>query len=180
MPQLKWPELKWFKVYLPKERRLPILAAGLALAGIGIYFLFYAPLLGKLRVQGRECLRLENEVTQARSQIALLKREGGARLIAEEEASLAVNEITRKGRLNGINFLSITPKPVESPPDLPARVLPVEMEIESNYELLGRFLGILDELETSLATVAELSVTAKTEDAARLNARLKIHLCLRD
>lgn len=177
---MKLPELKWPKLSLPKERRVPILAAVLGVAGLGIYFLFYAPLLGKLRVHGRECLRLENEVTQARSQIALLKREGGARLIAEEEASLAMNEITRKGRLNGINFISITPRPPASPSDLPARVLPVEMEIESNYELLGRFLGMLDELETSLATVAELSVTAKTEDAARLSARLTIHLCLKD
>ena len=167
------------KIEFPKERWV-LLIAGLAAVGtLALYLFLYRPLLRELNVQASACRELEANLAHARQLAARLKTGGEERSFTkEEEVSLAIDELTRQGKLKGINFISITPKSMEKSKDGRFQILPIEVETESSYETLGRFLGSLEDLKTSLVTVASFNVTAEGEDPSRLRAKLTLHMCV--
>ena len=165
---------------ITKNRLLGMTAGGLGVIGLGLYLFIYHPLLHSLKTQSSACRLVEDELTQARRMIASFKAGGKERVfIPEEEVSLAIDELTRVGKFEEISFISVTPRDSEKPEGpqpQPYKVLPLEMETESTYEALGRFLGSLGELKNSLITVENFNVTPSPEDPSRLRARLKVHL----
>lgn len=164
---------------ISKKQWVAILAAMSLAAALALYLGLYAPLWKKLRLQGEETRALETEVAFARSQIAALKHQGQSRsLIREAEVSLAIEELTRRGKSEEINFTSIRQRPVEKTQGVPYHVLPLAIETESTYEALGSFLGSLDELESSLVTVRSFSIMAKPEKTSKLKASLTLALYL--
>jgi len=159
------------------NRRLIVLSAGLAVAGIVLYLNLYAPLLTRFRTQGEACRLAEAEVTEARDLIAAFKaKEIEKTLIQEPQVSETLEEVTRTGNQVGITFASVTPHTPEEGEG--HRVLPIEMELESSYEGLGQFLGELDDLKGSLITVRDFIITPKSEDPLKLTARLSLNLYL--
>ncbi len=162
-----------------RERLVIIIACGVAIVALGLYLFLYGPLIGKLREAYLKCRAVETEAMDAREAIANLKTlETKKGLISEDEISLAIDELTRRGKSKGINFISMTPKKIEQSNDSRYRTLPMEMEIESSYEALGVFLGLLDELEKSLVRVRSFNVTSDKEKGAKLNTRLVVDTCL--
>ena len=89
-----------------------------------------------------------------------------------------MEELTRQGKSGGINFVSLTPGAVEDTEGREYRILPIEMEIESTYEALGHFLGLLDEMEKSLLKVQSFNVVTKGEDPSKIHTRLTVYLYL--
>lgn len=154
-----------------------IVGAVLAAAGLVMYLTLYAPLAKRLKAGGLECQTVEGEVKEARNLIALFKaREIHKALIPEKEVPFTMEELTRQGNFIGVNFISVTPRSIEEKDTY--RILPLVMELNSGYETLGKFLGLLDELEGNLLKVREFSVTPKAEDARYLKARLTVNLYL--
>lgn len=146
---------------------------------MGVYLFFYAPLVRELKIHGSECKKTEAEVREARDLIARFKaKETEKTLIREAEVSLALEELTRQGNMAGINFVSVTPRSIEAVEGEDYRILPLEMEIESSYEALGRFLGLLDDLRGSLFKVRDFMVTAKSGDSSKLVTQLTLNLYL--
>ncbi len=167
------------KIKFPKQRWILLVAVGAAVGTLGLYLFLYRPLLRELKIQSSAYRELEANLAHARQRIARLKRGGEERSFTkEEEVTLAIDELTRQGKLKEINFISITPKSIEKSKDARFQILPLEVETESSYETLGRFLGSLDDLEASLMTVAGFNVTAKGEDPSRLRACLILHMCV--
>ena len=162
------------------RKRWLLVAGGTALAMmVGLYLFLYGPLVQKLRIQSKECRMVEDEVRQARNLIAAFKaKETEKTLISEGEVSLALEELTRQGNLAGINFVSVTPRSVEGEEGRNYRILPLEMEIESSYEVLGQFLGLMDDLHGSLFKVREFNVTPKSGDLSKLVTQLTLNLYL--
>ena len=160
-----------------QNRTFLIIAGGIGIAGLGLYLIFYVPLINQLRVLGPECRSIENEVNEARRLIAFFKaRETGKILVPESEVSSILEELTRQGNFSGINFSSVTPRSIEE--GLVHRVLPIEMELESTYESLGKFLGLLDDLEGNLMKVRDFNVVPKSDDPSNLTTRLTLNLYL--
>jgi len=165
---------------LTKERLIIVISAGLVIITLGLYLSLYSPLINKLRKAHLECRRLETEVLWVREAIESLRLKAPkGKLITEEDVSRAIDELTKKGRSEGINFISITPKQTEEPKQpLPYKILPIELEIESKYEDLGIFLGSLDELENCVVTVRNFNITPTEEGALKLKTRLVINMYL--
>lgn len=164
---------------LTRQRLIMIIAAAIAIIAIGLYIFLYGPLIRRLRVMHIECKTIEADALQTRNRIAAVKtidiKKG---LIKEEEISLAINELTKQGKLEGINFVSMAPKEIEKREDAPYNILPIEMEIESTYEHLGIFLGSLDELERCLVAVRSFNVVPDKEEPAKLKTKLTVNMCL--
>lgn len=159
-----------------QNRLLLIIAGAVASASLGLYLFFYVPLMSHLRVLGPQCRQIEAEVSKARNLIAAFKAQATDKvLIPESEVSATLEELTRQGNFSGITFSSITPRSIE---ELDHRILPIEMELESSYESLGKFLGLLDDLEGGLVKVRDFNITPKSDDPGKLQTRLAINLYL--
>lgn len=165
---------------LTKERLNIIISSGLAIIALGLYLFLYGPLMNKLRRAHSECKRLETEVLRAREAIGSLRTKAPkGKLIAEEDVSWAIDDLTQNGKLAKVNFISITPKQAEEAKPPPAyKILPIEIEIESTYEDLGIFLGLLDELESCIATVINFNVTPAEKGATKVKTRMAVNIYL--
>ena len=114
---------------LTKEKRVIVIGAAIALIILVVYLILYAMLMKDWRIRYLECKSIENDVLDARNIIESAEGARGKRvLIAEEDASRAIGEVTNHGRLNGVNFISITPKKVRKEKGSRYKILPIEME----------------------------------------------------
>ncbi|MDP3731699.1 MAG: type 4a pilus biogenesis protein PilO [Candidatus Omnitrophota bacterium] len=165
---------------LTKGRLNIVISAGLAIIALGLYLFLYSPLISKLRKARLECKRLETEVLQAREAIDYLRtRAQKGKLITEEDVSWAIDELTKKGRAERINFVSMTPKQTEEPRQgLSYKILPIEIEMESTYEDLGIFLGSLDELESCVVTVRNFNIAPTDEGVTKMKTKLVLNMHL--
>jgi Tfp pilus assembly protein PilO len=162
-----------------RERFRIIIVGTLAIIALGLYLFLYGPLISKLRKAHLECSRIETEILHARESIANLdKMDIKKSLVPEDNSSVSIDEFTRQGKSKGINFISITAKRIEESGDSRYKILPVDMEIESSYEDLGVFLGLVDELEKSLVTVKNFNIVPDKEKTSRINARLVVDMYL--
>ncbi|MBI2095313.1 MAG: hypothetical protein HYT89_04015 [Candidatus Omnitrophica bacterium] len=155
----------------------PALAIAVALAAA----LALGALAWKSREARLECRAAHDRLLEARRLVADLRAAAGTeggRLVTEENLSLAIDELARRGRAAGVDFLSMTPK---EPPDSGGalyRILPVEVETRSTFAGLGEFLGILDELEQGLVVVESFTIVPQKENAATVESRILLHLFL--
>ena len=163
---------------LTKERFIIIIAGGVIIAVSGLYLFLYRPLINKLRGAHLECKAAEVEVLQTRGLTVSLKTEPSKKdLISEGDISLAIDELTRQGELEGINFISITLRQIKRHRAL-YKILPIEIEIESTYEELGAFLGSLDDLGEALITVGSFNITPNKKGPERLRTKLVVNMHL--
>lgn len=166
---------------LTRERFAVVIASGVLLVSSGLYLFLYGPLMNQLRKKTLEAKTIEAEVFQTRAGIESFKAADIKKtFVTEQEISLAIDELTRQGKAQGMNFVfvSSTPKAIEKPPDSLYRILPVEMETESSYESLGQFLGSLDDLEKYLVTVRSFSVISDKDEPSRVSTQLTVNLYL--
>lgn len=162
---------------ITRQRAAILIGCVLVFLAGWVYALVYRPLLSQLKIQGASCREIENAVLQARSEVTFSKKEGKKiGFIGETEVSLAMEELTRQGKLRGINFISITPRDMVTSEEGGYQILPIEMETESGYESLGLFLGSLDELERGLVTVRGFHVRPVEGKPSRLEADLVVNL----
>lgn len=167
------------KIELTQERLIIVIASAIAVIILLIYFIFYAPLVKKLKVSYRECKSCETEVFATRNIIeSVSKTQEGKTLITEDDISLAIDELTRHGKSMGINFISIKPKEIIGKIESKYKVLPIEIEIESKDEQFSEFLGSLDELRKSLIRIKSFDLTPNKEDRTRLNAKIIVDMYL--
>ena len=160
-----------------KKRIALILAALGAAAGLGLIVLLYVPLVREMKARASESGDLEAQVMAIRSKIAQFKTETKAKpFISESDASVAIDELTQKGKSQEINFVSITPGVVEKKETETFQILPIEMELESGYQRLGTFLGSMQGLEKSLMTVKNFNVISDPEVPSKLNTKVTVNL----
>ena len=140
-----------------------------------VLFLLYAPLIGKLNKEGAKCRAAELKVVKARSIVGLMKAAKIKKnLVAEEDASLAMDELTGLGKLKQVNFISITPKNLEKKEGFGS--LSIEMEIKSTYQQLGAFLGALDDFEKSVVVVEGFRASPLVTGGDELKTELTVNM----
>ncbi len=99
-------------------------------------------------------------------------------LIQENEISSLLDEITRKGKIRGINFVSIVPRAAEKPEGSLLRVLPLELEIKSSYKSVGIFLGQLQNVENGFLRLKNLQIEPDGSNPAHVSARVTLDVYL--
>lgn len=164
---------------LTRERLTIITVSVIAIILIGTYAFFYRPLINKYTNVGSECRGIETEVLQAREAINLLDQAVAKRmLISEKDISVAIDELTKEGRSRGVNFTSIMPGKIKNSGDHDYKILPIDMELESDYKAMAVFLGSLEVLEKSLVTVKNVDIVSDTARSAKLKTRLTVNMYL--
>lgn len=143
----------------------------------GYYLFLYRPLSRDLKAKAKECREIEGRVAAARANSRTPGSETDKhKMISEEGVSAAIEEVTAQGKMLGVNFLSITSRQLEHLEGKPYRVLPIEMELESSYEALGKFLGSLDGLRRCLATVRTFETVPASDETIKLKTRFTVNL----
>jgi Tfp pilus assembly protein PilO len=105
----------------------------------------------------------------------MAKKEDEKRLIKEENISFFMKKIVKKGKKEGIEFISITPKKIED--ILPYRILPIEIELQSSYRSLGIFLGFLNDLK-EIVKVESFKMIPLKNNPLKLKTNLLIKVYL--
>ena len=166
------------KIGLTKQRLVIIVSAAVTIALLGIYLILFRPLINKLKLLHLECRGLETSVLQSRDAISSLKlKELKKELVSEADVSLAIEELTKEGKVKGINFISLTPRQIERQQES-YKVLPIEMELEAPYAILSDFLGKLDDLNRSLVLIRKFNIVLNKINPKMLTARLSLDMYL--
>jgi len=161
---------------LTKERLVIIVSVALTVALLGIYLILFRPLTNKLKLLALQYKGLETAVLQARDAISSLKlKELKKELVSEADVSLAIEELTKEGKAKGINFISLTPKQIDWQLES-YKMLPVDLELEAPYAMLGDFLGKLDDLNRSLVCIRKFNIVFKKLNPKMLTARLSLDM----
>jgi len=166
---------------LTKNRLIAIIVGGIVVVILALYLIIYAPVIADLKSSQVDYSRAETHAALARERTSILKgidiRKG---LIEEESVSAAIDEIAKKGKEIGVNFVSITPADYINLKHPPCRILPIRMEITSTYEQIGTFLGFLDDLEKSLVAVKNFTIIPSQAGIKKLKTHLvvKIHVSI--
>lgn len=164
---------------LTRERLGMLIISGGVIAFICLYLFLYRPLIKKLRVSSGECAVLEQQVRLMREKAPFLKNiEDKKKLVTEEDISIVIDEVTRKGKTNKIDFISITSGKTEEVKDgiYAYKRLLLEMETLSSYISLGRFLGALEKLERGVVTVNSFNITQDKNAPDKIRAKLMLDI----
>ena len=152
-----------------------------AAAGVLLLFMLVMPLWAKaVRLSG-EVKALESEMTAVREALdrsSKIKR--GADFVSRNEVSRAIDEIAKVGAAMNINFIATSPQKIERPEGADHPVLPIRMQVQSEYKDLGAFLGALELLEKSLVTVREFSIRGEPAVLPRVAAEIIVEIHLKE
>ena len=154
-----------------------ILGASILAAIIVAYLLFFNPLIRTLNIKRSESRSIEGQLLEMHDTIRLAGNGTEGRvLLAERDASLAIDELTKHGKSMGINFISITPKEIIKSSDSQYKILPVEMVVEATDQQFSMFLGLLDALKKSVITVESFDVAPDKDNPAQVKATIIIDM----
>lgn len=172
--------MKNFKIQNLKldKRQISILAVVFMFLGYGI---IYRPLASKISRQKKEWQAIEKDLTIARGFISKkddLGRKG--HLLSRQEISLAIDEITRIGRKQKVNFISISPQEIEpAAAGEPCRRMAIQIDLEAEYRDFGNFLAALKELRESFVTVRSFKMVRHESVYSLLHSQMIIDVYLR-
>jgi Tfp pilus assembly protein PilO len=171
--------MKIGRLELSEERLIAVISVAGVLVALAVYMVFYTPLIKRVRARYLECRRAEGKVLECRNVIEAAGVLHKQRiLMAEADAHQAIDELTKHGKVRGINFISITSEKIRKAKDSRYKILPVRMEIESAYEDFAAFLGSLDDLEKGLIKVKSFDMKPAEKDPFRLTVDLTVDVYL--
>ncbi|MBU0570531.1 MAG: type 4a pilus biogenesis protein PilO [Candidatus Omnitrophica bacterium] len=157
------------KIDLIKRKSTMLIPMAVLAAVIGIFLIFYIPLIKKSRVVYTRCELIEGKTRKAKNIIRAASAISGRRvLMQEEDVSYVTDELTRLGKREGVDFIAIRPGEIKAAKAAEYKILPVELRLGSTYRQLGMFLGSLDDMEKSLVTVRSFNVVPDPENASKL------------
>jgi len=164
-----------------KKKILYVIPAAALVFSLGVYFVLFAPLLVELQDAYVECRSCENDVIETRNVIGSAGAVPGSRVLrTEEDVDHVIDELTRHGRLKGVNIVSMSPLRVrkETIKGAQYKVLPVEMELESTYKQLAVVLGELDDLKKGLVKIESFDVKPDEADPSKFITGLVVDIYL--
>ena len=135
------------------------------------------PLARALNIKYSECRSIEGLLLEMRDTIKLAGKGTDERvLLAERDASLAIDELTKHGKAMGINFISIMPREIIKSPDSQYKILPVEITLEASDRQFSLFIGLLDELKKSVISVDNFNAAPEKDNPEKLKATIVIDM----
>ncbi len=171
--------------------------AALVIGGIAIFLVLFlvilAPTRGELAVKKKKWRELETQLLAGRSKLDNFKVDKSAveakveelrrRLPPKSPTSAILEELTKKGRQLNIDFVSISPLSEEPLSQLQqdavsmlkCKVLPISISMRATYKSLGEYFGLIDNLESSFATVSEFRVTKDERTFPKLIVDMKVY-----
>lgn len=141
------------------KRKTMIIGGASGIGFIFLFFIFVRPLFVKIHSMRKELRSISQELNSARNIIKStddLEEKG--HVLAREEISLAIDEITKKGKALNINIISISPQEIEGLEGSSYQRLPIHMDLESEYKDTGLFFGAMERLKQSIVTLRSFAI----------------------
>lgn len=179
--------------FAEKNMKMVISAAiGIAIFLI-LFFVILAPAGRELADRKKKWKELEVRLVEGRGKLDAFKfdkpdikkelEELRRRLPSKSPTSAILEELTKKGKGLNIDFISITPQPAEQDQRLrqdPAseskcKILPININMRSSYKSFGEYLGLLENLDSSFATVGEFQVARDDRTFPKLTVNMRIY-----
>lgn len=175
------------KIDMVKHRKTVILI----IAGIIIFFILYfvvlAPTRKEIAGKNRKWRDLKIQLVAARNKMESFKvdkstveakvEELRRRLPSKSPTSIILEELTKKGKQLNIEFVSIAPQQLQQ--DTVAgsecKVVPININMKATYRDLGEYLGLIENLESSFATVKEFQATKDESTFPKLKVNMRIY-----
>lgn len=169
-------DVRWINL----DKRKVFLVGGVVTVVIVLLLCFfvYIPLGNRIGRASRELKAIDGELEIVRVAIEARGSYGKRSLPTQEGISIAIDEMTRRGRELAINFISISPQTIEEVKDLPYGLLPIRMELEAEYEDLGRFLGALEGLRESVVTIGSFEIERDESILPKVRTKLEAKMYL--
>ena len=166
------------KFNIELNRKTIALMAGIALA-LFVLFVLIQPLFAKVSTVSGEVKALDAELVITRN--TLLRAKGinkDRHLLVRNEVSKAINEIIKIGTNLDVTILSTSPQGINKFKDSKYPVLPIHLEVQSQYKDLGLFMRDLEQLSTGVITIREFSIERNEELLPKVQTSLilEVHL----
>lgn len=162
---------------LGPSKTLLILQACCVLFGLFILIFVYIPLVIKLHNAANRLHEVQTELLNQRGAIAASEKSNAkGQMIQQNEVSLAIAELTEKGRALGLNFSSISPSQLQDTTQAGIRRLPISFTIESEYKNVGQFLVYVEGFTRSIAEIESLSIHPSQNNLPELSVELVLNL----
>ncbi len=149
---------------------------GIAALILGLWVFLYGPLLLKQKRLAEDLLSIQQETAMAKGLLSNFREEKGA-LLKRQDAASVMDEITKAGEFYTVKFLSINPKETEESPEF-AR-LPLQVDLEAEYQNFGKFLASLEQMTSSIIVVDRFSMTTDERLLPLLKIKLQLSLYLK-
>jgi hypothetical protein len=170
---LKMPEIK-----LTPGQTMAAGAAGAAAAVFLFSVFFIRPAGANIGAMEKELKTIEQEILTARNIIKIhADAEGPENLLMRKDVSRAIDTITKTGEAFDIDFVSIRPKAPQSFEGY--KRLPILLELESSYDDLGLFLGVLAKLKIGVAAARGFEIQRDVKILPKILSRVEIDLYLK-
>jgi Tfp pilus assembly protein PilO len=162
------------------EKKIIIIAGTVAMVMVASV-LMIVPLWNKAGSKAAEVKILEEEMLSARQALQSGKKlQKTGTLLTRRKISLAIDEMTKIGAANNVNFQSISPQKITKKKDAIYPVLPIRMVLQSGYQDLGAFFGALEGLEESIITVKSFQIEADPQALPLVRTDLVVEVYLRE
>ena len=162
---------------LGPTKKLLILCACCVLLGLIALIFGYRPLMIKLHNAANRLHEMETKLLNQRSAIAALDNSNiKGQMIRQNDLSLAIAELTEKGRSLGLQFSSIAQQPLQETTQAGIQKLPISFTIESEYKNIGQFLAYVEGFSRSVAEVESLFIRPRENNLPKLNVELILNL----
>ncbi len=162
---------------LGPAKTLLILQACCVLFGLITLIFVYIPLMIKLHNAANRLHEVQTELLNQYGAIAASEKSNvKGEMIQRNEVSLAIGELTEKGRALGLNFSSISPSQLLQTAQTGIRKLPISFTIESEYKNVGQFLAYVEGFSRSIAEVESLSIRPGERNLPELSVELVLNL----
>ena len=157
--------------------KLRMLYVCCALSGLVILLFAYCPLMGKLNNAANKLGQVQAELLTQQSAIATLDNQNiKGKLIQQDDLSLAIAELTEKGRSLGLGFSSIAQQPLQETTQAGIQKLSINFTIESEYKNIGLFLAYIEDTSGSVTKVESLAIRPSEENPSILTVELLLNL----
>ncbi len=157
--------------------KMLVLCVCCALLGLVILLFAYWPLMSKLHNSANRLNEVQTELLNQRSAIAALDNSNvKGQIIQQNDISLAIAELTEKGRSLGLQFSSIAQQPLQETTQAGIQKLPFSFTIESEYKNTGQFLTFIEEFSNSIVEVESLSIHPGKNNPPELSVELVLNL----
>jgi len=161
-----------------KNKIIIIVGSSVLLLSLALYFFAYKPLIKKINLAHQEYSGIEEKINLSKEALAALQElQIKKDPINEKNLKEVSAEIVSLAKQNGLVVIATNIAAAERQ-EAGFKIVPLEMETESNYKALGVFLGQLEGLPFGPVELKDFLAGNNQGAASRLKSRLTLNLYL--
>jgi Tfp pilus assembly protein PilO len=158
-------------------KKLRMLYTCCALASLIILLFAYCPLMSKLSNAASRLGKMQAKLINQQIAITALDDSNlKSQPIKQNDLSLAIAELTEKGRTLGLSFSSIVQQTLQQTLQADIQRLPINFMIESEYKNIGLFLAYIDDTFSGVTEVESLAIRPREENSSKLSLKIILNL----